>query len=641
MSTSFPPLTPTLGGRVLQAATHPRYRTLGPVLLALVLVGAVAVSTDGSVCTAAAPCGPDHAEAVGFGLLLASALVVRVSGPVGVALGSVATAWALAGSGLSATGSSLPAVSLLGYTGVLAWVAWRRHEARRAPRALLLERGAPAVVPSQLGVPTGRARWPRRLLAGAAALLAAAVATTWYGAGLGREAAAAEAAAQVVVATVADHVDEYVIAVEVPGVAGTTEIDTFGSEQYPVGSRQQVWLLPEGDVRLLAEPYDATVLDVPAVVAAALAAAQVAKAVRLRRERAAFDAEPQPVSSALGRRIVGEDALVYPAPSAAPTTPLVALPTNRPADARGEQTDDADEDDDEELPPLEPVTVIGVPAPDHWVAVRWPDGTVEGPVRAELDGLQLPAGADEDMEELALRGFSPDDLAPRDRTGLVTEGRHQVPGWAQGVRVVLALLLVVAGHPLLDLVLGWTGLGPRAVAALAGLLALELTWRFAIRPRLAWDGAGVSVVGPFGPRRSVPWAALDGAFADGRDVHLVLAEEPDGPRPDGPTPDGPTPVAPAPADDLDEVGGPGADHDDEEDFREVVTVVAADPRKGPLHAGWRTAAQLRAVLLSARRYGTTGAAHGHVSVTTGPAPRRPWALLVLWVLVVSGTFLYG
>lgn len=622
MSTPFPPLTPTLGGRVLQAATHPRYRTLGPVLLALVLVGAVAVSTDTSACTAAAPCGPDHAESVGLGLLLASALVVRVSGLVGVGLGAAATVWALAGSGLSATGSSLPAVTLVGYTGVLVWVAWRRRLALGAPRALLLERGAPAVVPSQLGVPAGRAPWPGRLLAGAAALLAAAVAITWYGAGLGREAAAAEAAAPVVVATVADHVDEFVIAVEVPGLAGTTEIDTFGSEQYPVGSRQQVWVLPEGDVRLLAEPYDATVLDVPAVVAAALAAARVARAARLRRERAAFDAEPQPVSAALGRRMVGEDALLYPAPSAAPTVPLVSLPTAaRAGEVRGAGFEDAeyDEDDDEDLPPLEPVTVIGVPAPEHWVAVRWPDGTVEGPVRAEADTLQLPAGADEDMEELALRGFSPDDLAPQDRIGLVTQGRHQVPAWAQGVRVALALLLTVVGHPLLELVLGWTGLGPRAVAALAGLLALELTWRFAVRPRLAWDGAGISVVGPFGPRRSVPWAALDGAYADRRDVHLVLAPDHAEPQED---------------DDLD-------DDPEDADLREVVVVGAADPRLGPLHAGWRTAAQLRAVLLSGRRYGTTGTPDGRASVTTGPAPRRPWVLPVLWALVVAGTFLYG
>jgi len=631
-------LTPTLGGRLLHAAAHPRYRTLAPVLLALVLVGLVAVNTDTAACTAAAPCEPDHAGSVGLGLLVASALVVRVSGFVGVGLGAVATAWALAASGLGASGPLPPAVSLVGYAGVLVWVAWRQHQARRAPRRLLLERGAPAVVPSQLGVTAGRARWPVRLLAWAAALLAAAVAITWYGAGLGREAAAAEAAAPVVDATVAGHVDEYVIAVKVPGVAGTTEIDTSGSEQYPVGSRQQVWALPEGDVRLLAEPYDATVLDVPAVLAAALAAALVARAVRLRRERTAFDVEPQPVSSALGRRMVGENSLLYPSPSAAPTTPLVQLPADRPAgeNARGTDTEDVEEDEDAELPPLEPVTVIGVPAPDHWVAVRWPDGTVEGPVRAETDSLQLPAGADEETEELALRGFSPDELAPRDRQGIVTEGGHRMPAWARVVRIALALLLVVVGHPLLDLVLGWTGLWARAVAALVGLLAIELTWRFAIRPRLAWGGAGVDVVGPFGPRRVIPWGALDGAFADGRQLNLVLAPEPHEPRLDVP---GPAAGYVEP-EDLDDDGLDDDDLDDDE-LREVLVVEAADPRRGPLHAGWRTAGQLRAVLLSARRYGSTGARHGQATVTTGPAPRRPWALLALWALVVAGTFLYG
>ena len=640
MSFNSPALTPALGARLLRAGADPWQRTLGPVVAVFVLMAAVGIASDTSACTAASPCGPDHVGAVGFGLLLASVLVLRVSGPVGVGAGVVAVAIGLATGGLNPTGSLAVIGTLVVYVAALIWAARRRSHRHRAPRDLLLEEGVPTVVPASLGVRPARARWPRLPLAGAVALAVVAAALVAYGVELGRGAAAEEAAAPVVVGTVTAHVDEFVVAVSVPGRPGATEIDTLEAAQYPVGSRQPVWVLPENDMRLLAEPYDGTALDVPAALAATLAVALVARAARQRRERAAFDAEPQPVTTALARRSPLAGALLYPAASASGTAALVELPAHRSflADANGPPDEDTDDErdpeayeavEDEELPPLEPVTVIGVPVPGHWVATRWSDGTVDGPVRAGRDESQLPAGADDEVDELVLRGFSASDLAPRDRVGVVAQGEHRVPVWAQLVRVALALLVTAVGDPLLDLVLGWTGLGARAVAALAGLLALELTWRFAVRPRLSWDGAGIRVVAPLGPELIVPWAALHGAVADGRELRLLLAPGPG---------------------ELGLRGGasePGEDEhdplpeDDDGEFLHVIDVDAANPRHGPLHAGWRTATELRAVLLSARRYATGGAVSSGAEVRFEPAPRRPWGVLAVWALVVVAAYLYA
>ncbi|MCK6209005.1 hypothetical protein KZX45_00410 [Georgenia sp. EYE_87] len=646
MSTPSVPLTAALGGRLLRAAADPWHRTLGPVIAAFVLMAAVGIASDTAACTAAAPCGPDHVGASGFGLLLASALVVRVSGLVGVAAGVGAMTIGLATGGLNSTGSPAVVGTLVVYVAALVWAARRRGRLHRAPLTLLLAAGAPTLVPSALGVRRGRARLSRLPLAAAAALAVAAAALVWYGVGLGQRAAAEEAAAPAVVGTVAAHVDEFVIAVSAPGRPGTTEIDTLDAAQYPVGSRQPVWLLPDDDMRLLAEPYDGTALDVPAALAAALATALVARAARQRRERAAFDAQPQPVTTALARRSAVDGALLYPSASSSGTAALVDLPPPGPLpgprlpgtpDAGDHEapgpTEDEEHELDEELPPLEPVTVIGVPAPGHWVATRWSDGTVDGPVRAGRDESQLPAGTEDEMDELVLRGFSPGDLAPRDRSGPVMQGQHRVPVWAQLVRVALALLVTAVGDPLLDLVLGWTGLGARVAGAVAGLLALELTWRFAVRPRLSWDGAGIRAVGPFGPLLVVPWPALHGAIADGSEIRLLLA--------------------PDPAERLDpqEAHGLGDDEKDDfsgdddgefyDEFYDVIELSTASPRSGPLHTGWRTAAQLRAVLLSARRHATGGAVDAEAEIAAEPPPRRPWGVLALWALVVVVAYLYG
>lgn len=130
-------------------------------------------------------------------------------------------------------------------------------------------------------------------------------------------------------------------------------------------------------------------------------------------------------------------------------------------------------------------------------------------------------------------------------------------------------------------------------------MALELTWRFQLRPRLSWDHDGLVVVGSRGPARRFAWRALVVAEpVDRLGLRLVLLHDPADPEGS----DVSMHVAQAP--------GP-----------RVPTV---------LRLGRRTAPALRAALLQARVGGDPGL-HGCES---SPAPVRPFELWTLWLLAL-------
>jgi hypothetical protein len=560
-----------------------------------------------------------------MGLLFASVLALPVSALAALVAGTASMAIGLGKGALNPTGSPWVLLTIVLFLATLCWAAAREHRARRAPKRLLIEAGAPTVIVSgTLARPTAqdwRAVWTRRSALITLALLAGAVALVARGAWLAEHHAAEEANARVTPAIVTAHEDEFVIRVLVPG-AGLQQIDTLDASRYPVPSVQDVWVLPNSDFRLVAEPYDATVLETPASVALVLAAALILRAERSRRERVGLRSRPQPVITALAYRTPEDDGvLVYPQQSEA-STPAVALlpPTSSPSAGRPAEP---------AARALETITCFGVPAPGHWVLPRWPDGAVGEPVRALSAAKALPAGAAEDADNALLRIYSRDDLAPQDRGRVATSGEHRAPRWLQVLTVTAALLVTAAG-PLLERLTDWTGPAPKIATLATGLLLLGSAWRRTIRRRIAWDAKGITYVPEAGPQQRVPWQGIEGAFVDDSVVNLVLAPEPE----DDDTEDTDDPEETDVDDEFEDDDIPPG----ELDLRTILPVKAANPRLGPLGGGWRTPSQLRAVLLAAhQRVVTSEQELRGVVPVHGPGPRRPWVLWLLWAVIAAAT----
>ncbi|HEX5511478.1 MAG TPA: hypothetical protein VFX41_07160, partial [Actinomycetales bacterium] len=366
MSTPLP-LTPPLARQLVSSASNPWYATVLPVVAAAVFMTWVGIAKDTtSSCSPDAPCGPDHLASIGMGLLFASLLAVRVSALAALGAGSASMALGLGKGALNPTGSAWVYATIAVFVGTLAWAAVHEHRALHGPRRLLIEAGAPTIaVPGTLVDQSSggwRAAWTRRSALITLALIAGAAALVARGAWLAEHHAAEEADARVTPAIVTAHEDDFVISVLVPG-AGLQQIDTLDASRYPVPSVQDVWVLPDGDFRLVAEPYDATVLETPASIAFVLAAALILRAERSRRERVRLRTRAQPVVTALGYRTPQDDGVVlYPQGSEASTPAVVLLPPTRPTLSRAGAAPEPPTEGS-----LEPISCYGVPAPGHWV----------------------------------------------------------------------------------------------------------------------------------------------------------------------------------------------------------------------------------------------------------------------------------
>ncbi|WP_426506920.1 PH domain-containing protein [Dactylosporangium sp. McL0621] len=503
-----PLLTADVFGWTMRPVRWRRARAL-LVVVAAAAVLSLHVAFDPPVeCSDAAPCGPDWLNALLFGLVAALPVVAFLSLPVTAWLAALFftadAIWQEAHPGLASpawlTGADA-ALALLAFvtarldppglgSAAEMWAATTSH--RKPP--------APAVLP--------RYGFGWRLLAVPLLLGALAVA----GLALADQTGADDrlAAADRVTAEVTAHPDEYTLEVRLPGATpadAPARVTVADADEHPVGSHVAVLVSGDGLYQLVSEPYDTSGWLSLAVLLAGVAAGCLARArERAAVARALFEGE-QPATEvyvwAHGGRVA-----VY-ATDARPGEPALveffALARHGSDDIR-------------------PGILFGVPAQRHWCAVAVdgellvprgparsgrfapayggpaPDPDVDGPA-AVPDAARLPLRPE---EILALR---PEDVAADPET-VHTHRHNRFSGYAVVVASSWPFLLILSR--LLPTLPYW---GAVAVTAPVTAIACLSGWRMFLRPRVSWNGAGLSVVGSIGARLLV-WS----------DVHAIRAD---------------------------------------------------------------------------------------------------------------------
>ena len=377
------PLTQELVAKSRSQA--PRLASGWTCLVASVVVVAVVVVVEPSpACTASSPCGPYWLDAVFTGLWVASTVAMFIDRWTGVGLGAAALVLAVP----QQMADPLPwwAFALLaGYVGVLVAVAIVRQRHRSAVAAELAS-GATSTTLNPLK--RGRGSWPSASAFGlglpvAVGLMAAAVAAAGWGWHVQSVEADQEAAAQVVEGTImALNDDDSTVHVAVPALDSTVTVDVLHTADYPLGHTSAFWLLPDGDVRPVAEPYDAALWGFLAALLAGLSLSAGARVVRRRRGQLALFDRPQPVIAARARRhpklaeiysVPVDGQIDHPVLEIALRWVNLDDPRKPPVPRRtwarsGDRAENGA--DDGGRPGLVDVELIGTPADGHWCAVR-------------------------------------------------------------------------------------------------------------------------------------------------------------------------------------------------------------------------------------------------------------------------------
>ncbi|GAA4250677.1 hypothetical protein GCM10022255_040270 [Dactylosporangium darangshiense] len=589
-----PLLTADVFGWTMRPARRRRARAF-LVAIAATAVIALHLWYDPPVgCTDAAPCGPDPLNAVLLGLVAAVPLVAFVSLPVTAMLAggffAADVLWQVAHPPLASpawlTGADAALV-------VLAFVA-----VRLAPPGLGSGAEMWAATTSHLTLPRP-SNLPRyglgwRLLA--VPLLLAALAVTGTALAAQSRADARLDGAERVSAEVTAHPDEYSLRVRLPGGADA-RVTVAEAGEHPVGSHVAVLVADGGLYQLVSEPYDTSGWLSLAVLLAGLAVACLARArARGATARALFDGE-QPATEvyvwALGGRVA-----VY-ATDARPGEPALleffALARNGSDDIR-------------------PGVLFGVPAQRHWCAVAV-DGELlvpRGPARSGRfaptyggvgGGPDEPGDAVPDAARLPLRpveimALRPEDVSADPET-VHTHRHNRFSGYAVVVGCSWPFLVLLAR--LLPNLPYW---GAAALTAPVTAVACLAGWRLFLRPRVSWNGAGVSVVGSVGARLLV-WS----------DVHAVRADR----------------------------HGAVTIETDHHGAGLVVTARSEHPLLPRVLSGdERTGAQLAGALrLAAERAAARARARVRDVVSLPPAPVAPAAPLLLYVAWLAETLAYA
>jgi hypothetical protein len=321
----FPSLQQHSAALAWARAQPRRWPLVAAVLAWVVLVVASMALSAYSVCSTEQPCGPDWDGAVVAAVVVAAPVTLAISWRLGVVMSLVAAAlhvvtellvyddlpvWVLA---TTAAGVVV--------TTTLLW--WSRLRSQRQGERLTAD------LPRAVWSGPSSGSWPGRApLVWAAVLALLGMGLVGYGAIRGEQEAAAESRATRVAGTVVAHGDDgYLITVLVDDPERRFVIDTWSAADRPIGSRQELLLLPGGDARLVAEPYDATFPVFAGVLLVLLALALAHRQLQLRREVDALLRRPQPRMRVRLRPLDEELATVLPAGSGGP--PIATVPAPR------------------------------------------------------------------------------------------------------------------------------------------------------------------------------------------------------------------------------------------------------------------------------------------------------------------------
>ncbi|MEV8515805.1 hypothetical protein [Dactylosporangium sp. NPDC051484] len=510
-----PLLTADVFGWTVHHARWRRARALLVVVAAIAILSLHAAFDPPVECTDAAPCGPDALNAVLLGLVVALPVAAFVSLPVTAWLAAgffaAAVVWQVAHPALASpawlTGADAGLVVLafvaarlappgLG-SGAQMWAATTSHRTPPAPRVL-----------PRYGLGWRLLAVP--LLLGALAVSTAALVSQ-------SRADARLDGARRVTAEVTRHPNEYSLEVRLPGDA-TARVTVSDASEHPVGDRVALLVAEDGAgdgdglYQLVSEPYDTSGWLSLAVLLAGLAAACLARArERAAAARALFAGE-QPATEVYVWALGGHVA-VY-ATDARPGEPALveffALTRNGSQDLRRG-------------------VLFGVPAQRHWCAVAV-DGELvvpRGPARRARFAPVFggPAGGDTDLaavpdaarlplrpeEIMALR---PEDVSADPET-VHTHRHNRFSGYAAVVASSWPFLFVLSR--LLPALPYWAAV---AVTAPVTAIACVSGWRMFLRPRVSWNGAGLSVVGSIGARLLV-WSEVHAVRTDRRGAVAV------------------------------------------------------------------------------------------------------------------------
>ncbi|MFG2040951.1 hypothetical protein [Dactylosporangium sp. NPDC048998] len=499
-------MTPLLTADVFGwTVRHERWRRARALLVVVASIAVLSlhVAFDPPIeCSDAAPCGPDALNAVLLGLVVTLPAVAFLSLPV--------TAWLAAGffaadvvwqfahpalaspAWLTGVDAGLAVLAFVAArlappglgSGAEMWAATTSHRTPPAPRVL-----------PRYGL--GWRLLTVLLLLGALAVTTAALVSQ-------SRADARLDGARRVTAEVTGHPDDSSLEVRLPD-AGPARITVSDANEHPVGSHVAVLVSGDGLYQLVSEPYDTSGWLSLAVLLAGLAAACLARARERGVAARALFAGEQPATEvyvwALGGRVA-----VY-ATDARPGEPALveffALTRNGSEDIR-------------------PGVLFGVPAQRHWCAVAV-DGELmvpRGPARsgrfAPIFGG--PAGGDTDLAavpdaaRLPLRpeeimALHPEDVSADPET-VHTHRHNRFSGYAAVVASSWPFLLVLSR--LLPALPYWAAV---AITAPVTAIACVSGWRMFLRPRVSWNGAGLSIVGGIGARLLV-WSEVHAVRAD-------------------------------------------------------------------------------------------------------------------------------
>lgn len=548
--------------RAIAAARRPAWVRYVPGLILLaavaVLSGLHATFDVVPPCTDADPCGPAPFAAVSLGLALAApfAAFASMRTAAGLAGGFLATdvvgqlaapqaqeqaiwLWAL-DAGYAALAVLLVGVAAGPLRHGRVETAWASTAVHRTPPA----------PPRLRRHGTG---W--RLAAALLFVLAAAIAGLALAAQAGGR--AQEEAAHLVAGEVTGHPDEFTVQVRL-ATGEVTRIDVTTALAHPVGARRGVLVDDAGLHQLVGEPYDTTGWLILAVMAAGLGVALLALAREPGAAVRALFAHAQPATRVYVR--FGPGRIAVYAADARPGEPAVLeFDTADTADiaddiaARNDATraggwpDDADEDDDEiAMMAARPAVLYGLPAPGQWCAVE-AGGQVLAPLRRTRVPVTAPPFTTPPADGAALEVVHPDDVEmpdpatlpprPEEVAALRDEDRDPDPdlvrthrrGPAAGYGFAAAAPLAVWGAR--QWLPDWSFPVWLVLTAPVVALACYGGWRLYLRPRLHWNGAGVSVVGisvagAAGGARLLPWTAVEVIRLDGDGtVHVEAASD--------------------------------------------------------------------------------------------------------------------